>query len=543
MTTEKQKVIFCEGALKKKGEIVKNWKTRDFILTQDSLEYYKPGDRTTCLGKIDLDNAKIQKVPENNKYVFSVSTPNRVYVLESDSELDMNKWVNAIKDRIPFSSQEREEKVVQPQRSQSILYNMLKRKDSSQTTPERKHSAPDGGKTDFESSPTELKTTRSFTSIKEDQKKTQKSRGSLSFGFLKSQPEEMTPPRFSMVSTSNDSPKPVPSFTKEIPTKIDPKNIDRKFTGYFVNFFSIMSVSSIQEAFMKHLESEANTEPLDFLLDVEKFKCDSIFSISDEDLDLFHHICQEYIDSNSKKEINISAQIKDKILKVHNQNKGDWSERETPIDILESARSLVLGDFKGDVFPRFLASDLGYEAIVKNYNNSKVISIDPSVSVKYKLERYVYGTNFDDTSQTLSFAKALSSKNAIRDSYLSKSWKNAINFEGQIDHLSPMKQLNNEIDLDFKEIKVYLTLIEKENKRVVFRKYEYKKLLSPILHEMKLEYEEKLEYYPALVIGNWLIQWDNFELCIRKFYNLSKPFFSEKNFKQLCNSSYSISNS
>lgn len=534
MKREKQKTIFCEGILKKRGEYNTAFKTRYFLLTSDALEYYKPGEKK-LQGSIDLDKAKVEKMNENNKYIFSVTVPGRQFILESDSELDMNKWVNAIKDRIPFSSLEREKKEEKYIRSENIFRSMFKK--SGTISPIRKLSSQsdkDPDKEDVEEKNTEMSKSNSFNSqISKSLKENRLSLSSSLFG-INSKPEEyLTPPTKFLVSQSSDSQKGLNIFNN---TKIDPKSIDRKYTGLYVNFFSIMTVPSIQEAFMKHLANESNTEPLEFLLEIEKFKCDNIFSISDEDLDLFHHICKEFIEPKSSKEINISAQIKDNILKAHKQNQGDWSERETPVYILEPARSLVLGDFKGDVFPRFLASDLGYDSIVKNYNNSKVISIDPSVSVRYKLEKFYYGSNFSDTSQTLTFAKALSSKNSIRESYLSKLYRNIFNFEAQLDPSSPIPSINHEVDVDTSEVKIYLTLIEKENKRVMFRKFQFKKLLSPVQHEIKLEYEEKLEYIPALVIGKWLLYWDNFELCIRK--STIFLFSSEKNFKSITNTSY-----
>lgn len=101
--------IYKEGSLTKEGEKVLSWKRRDFLLTSNTIEYFKPGERKKTLGTISIENSKVEKSNKTErKYVFQVITPKRTYYLSADSELEMNEWIKAIQDRIKTITPEKE---------------------------------------------------------------------------------------------------------------------------------------------------------------------------------------------------------------------------------------------------------------------------------------------------------------------------------------------------------------------------------------------------------------------------------------------------
>lgn len=114
--------IYKEGSLTKEGEKVLSWKRRDFLLTSNTLEYLKPGERKKALGSIPLENSKVEKSNKSErKYVFQLVTPKRIYYLSADSELEMNEWIKAIHDRIKTITPEKESISQSPRIEEKVI--------------------------------------------------------------------------------------------------------------------------------------------------------------------------------------------------------------------------------------------------------------------------------------------------------------------------------------------------------------------------------------------------------------------------------------
>eukprot|EP00298_Acanthocystis_sp_HF-20_P018968 c22143_g1_i1.p1 GENE.c22143_g1_i1~~c22143_g1_i1.p1 ORF type:complete len:124 (-),score=39.04 c22143_g1_i1:143-481(-) len=88
------------GYMTKLGGVVKNWKTRWFVLSGSVLTYYKSKDDTSSpAGTIDLKNCKTVKVCMDNigkAHTLEVSVPGRNYFLSCDDDDTMNEWLGAI---------------------------------------------------------------------------------------------------------------------------------------------------------------------------------------------------------------------------------------------------------------------------------------------------------------------------------------------------------------------------------------------------------------------------------------------------------------
>lgn len=97
---------FSEGSLKmgymtKRGEKRKSWKRRWFVLTADTLQYFKkpPTKGEKCLGNILLSQKT--SVEENTTMkrpnCFSLTLPGRVYFISCDTKQDMDSWFSFLK--------------------------------------------------------------------------------------------------------------------------------------------------------------------------------------------------------------------------------------------------------------------------------------------------------------------------------------------------------------------------------------------------------------------------------------------------------------
>jgi hypothetical protein len=91
---------FCKGWLFKKGRVAKNWKRRWFMLSQDTLHYYKSNDDSSdWKGAIDIDQmtlASQNEEDEDGKFYFMVKTKGQVLELYTDSDEARLRWMDAI---------------------------------------------------------------------------------------------------------------------------------------------------------------------------------------------------------------------------------------------------------------------------------------------------------------------------------------------------------------------------------------------------------------------------------------------------------------
>ena len=98
-----------EGLLSKRGERMKSWKTRLFMLKGPLLTYHKPlkiaGALSKELGTIDLSvestiarlavKSNVQKLKLRTP-CFCLCTPFRIYYMQANTEQDREAWMNAI---------------------------------------------------------------------------------------------------------------------------------------------------------------------------------------------------------------------------------------------------------------------------------------------------------------------------------------------------------------------------------------------------------------------------------------------------------------
>lgn len=80
--------VLREGLLMKRGEVIKNWKERHFVLTSSTFEYFEPITKEP-LGFILLSNAKLTKCDDelfNKKNCFQIVTKNRTLYVVADSD-------------------------------------------------------------------------------------------------------------------------------------------------------------------------------------------------------------------------------------------------------------------------------------------------------------------------------------------------------------------------------------------------------------------------------------------------------------------------
>ncbi len=88
---------YHQGELMKQGHIIKNWKRRNFVLTDGELAYYSG---SKMKGMVYMDEVtNVRKVEERRKSI-EISTPSRTYTLEADSEADVDEWLLALNETI-----------------------------------------------------------------------------------------------------------------------------------------------------------------------------------------------------------------------------------------------------------------------------------------------------------------------------------------------------------------------------------------------------------------------------------------------------------
>eukprot|EP01080_Neovahlkampfia_damariscottae_P003760 gene3760-6648_t len=152
-----------------------------------------------------------------------------------------------------------------------------------------------------------------------------------------------------------------------------------------IHFNSIYTNEDMKNSFMKHLESEFNTEPFEFVLKVKEFESEEEEKLK---LKLFFEIYDTYIIKNSPKEINLSAENLENFRK---KNKIQLEDRNTnllenePFDIL---KRIIHSQLLHDVFPRFIRSDLCIKTIKLHQRDSKVVEKREVYDFPYKDEDF-----------------------------------------------------------------------------------------------------------------------------------------------------------
>ena len=95
-------IISKEGFLFKKGGIIKSWSRRYFVLSPQSLCYFRSEvhEKLEPLGRIflsDIVSISTESTEKKKAFVFVLHTKKRAVLLQGANNEDRDKWVECIK--------------------------------------------------------------------------------------------------------------------------------------------------------------------------------------------------------------------------------------------------------------------------------------------------------------------------------------------------------------------------------------------------------------------------------------------------------------
>src|SRR5690606_35301672 len=93
--------------------------------------------------------------------------------------------------------------------------------------------------------------------------------------------------------------------------KVRPTSFD--ISKYRIHFQSLFEVEEMKDAFYKFCEMEHNTEPFNFVNEVDEYEKINALDAS-EYYPKLEKIIKTFIEAKSSQEINISAKIREKLL-------------------------------------------------------------------------------------------------------------------------------------------------------------------------------------------------------------------------------------
>lgn len=158
-----------------------------------------------------------------------------------------------------------------------------------------------------------------------------------------------------------------------------------KVEDYHILSNSFLTIKEIGEAFYHYLELEVNQEPLEFLFLTEKFKKDK----SNEDLQLFLEIYDQFIKRGSPKELNISGLSISSIKEYKENYDINKTIKTAPYECLSCAITSILYDLMYDSFPRFIRSEKGEKIILKFINNPLCAVLQNSHQFPYIIDDFM----------------------------------------------------------------------------------------------------------------------------------------------------------
>ena len=95
--------ILKEGFLFKKGGVMKSWSRRYFVLTPQSLSYFKSELHQSArqpLGRIflsDIVRISTESTEKRKAFVFALLTKKRTVLLQAANTEDREKWAEAVR--------------------------------------------------------------------------------------------------------------------------------------------------------------------------------------------------------------------------------------------------------------------------------------------------------------------------------------------------------------------------------------------------------------------------------------------------------------
>lgn len=148
---------------------------------------------------------------------------------------------------------------------------------------------------------------------------------------------------------------------------------------------SFLTIKSIGDAFFEYLKKEVNQEPLEFLLETQNFKKDK----SEEDIQLFYKLYNNFIKIKCQKQINLSGKTVKEIEKFIKEHETNKTLNQTPYECLYDAIHSISMDLMYDSFPRFVRSEEGLKLITQNIDNKMVAILNNSHHYPYTMDDFM----------------------------------------------------------------------------------------------------------------------------------------------------------
>ena len=122
--------------------------------------------------------------------------------------------------------------------------------------------------------------------------------------------------------------------------------------NFIVHYESAFNNKFVSDSFLKFLKSEHNPEPWQFLLAVQKFK---EMKNSKEKFQKINEIIEMYLKNDSDKQINISAKVKNKVMKnfkQNSENSEDWMLKNSVEKFFDPIVKIVKDELYHDPWKR-----------------------------------------------------------------------------------------------------------------------------------------------------------------------------------------------
>lgn len=159
----------------------------------------------------------------------------------------------------------------------------------------------------------------------------------------------------------------------------------KDINNYVITFEGVWNNKELHELFYKFLKKELATETYDFIKDVEK-----LANIKDEEVLVLasKNIIDIYLKENAKREVNIAAPVKKKVLEQFNTLQSGqnhiWKLKVKPEEFFGECKKALLSTLKHDSFKRFIRTK-EFTVVIDKYVGNQDIMI-PRISFKYNYE-------------------------------------------------------------------------------------------------------------------------------------------------------------
>eukprot|EP01080_Neovahlkampfia_damariscottae_P003987 gene3987-7243_t len=175
-------------------------------------------------------------------------------------------------------------------------------------------------------------------------------------------------------------------------------------TKIIIHFTAVFTNKKVGEAFQKFLETEQNTDPLNFLFALQKLK---EVEKDSEKIKKVKEIIDNYVVHNSPKEVNVSDTTKSYVLENFKQQEKEtekWVLETSPEELFSEIFYSVYEELRQDSFHRFVRTKL-CDTAIKNYRNDSTV-VSPYVTKKFDYKDSSFTTGVV-TDNDIEFAKLL----------------------------------------------------------------------------------------------------------------------------------------